>query len=68
MSAIWLVLPLAILFAAIAVAAFIWTVRSGQLDDLDTPAVRPLVDDADERPPSKRTPSPDTDHPGRHPG
>lgn len=47
MSAIWLVLPLAILFAAIAVAAFIWTVKSGQLDDLDTPAIRPLVDDTE---------------------
>lgn len=49
MSAIWLVLPLALLFAAIAVGAFIWTVKSGQLDDLDTPSIRPLVDDADER-------------------
>ncbi len=54
MSAIWIVLPLAILFAAIAVGAFIWTVKSGQLDDLDTPAVRPLVDDADEHSPADR--------------
>ncbi|MEL7485150.1 MAG: cbb3-type cytochrome oxidase assembly protein CcoS [Planctomycetota bacterium] len=48
MSAIWIVLPLALVFAGIAVGAFIWTVKSGQLDDLDTPAVRPLVDDAEE--------------------
>lgn len=29
-----------------AVAALIWSIRSGQLDDLDTPAMRLLVDDA----------------------
>lgn len=52
MSVMWLVLPLAIVFAAIAVGAFIWAVRSGQLDDLDTPAVRPLVDDLEGEPPA----------------
>ena len=32
--------------AAVAVAgAFLWAVRSGQFDDLDTPAVRILSDD-----------------------
>lgn len=61
MSAIWVVLPLALVFAAIAVAAFIWTVKSGQLDDLDTPAVRPLVDDAEE--PRPRAPKAE---PGDH--
>jgi cbb3-type cytochrome oxidase maturation protein len=29
-----------------AVAALIWSIRSGQLDDLDTPALRVLNDDA----------------------
>lgn len=29
-----------------AVAALIWSIRSGQLDDLDTPAMRVLNDDA----------------------
>ena len=63
MSAIWLVLPLALLFAAIAVGAFIWTVKSGQLDDLDTPSIRPLVDDADERT-AGTTARRDTEQPG----
>ncbi|MGP1272082.1 MAG: cbb3-type cytochrome oxidase assembly protein CcoS [Phycisphaerales bacterium] len=45
MTALWIVLPLALVLAAIGVWAFIWTVRSGQLDDLDTPSVRMLVDD-----------------------
>jgi cbb3-type cytochrome oxidase maturation protein len=45
MAALYIALPVALLLAAVGVAAFIWSVRSGQLDDLDTPAVRPLVDD-----------------------
>ena len=36
--------------AAVAVAAFIWVVRSGQLDDVDTPARRILFDDEPPRP------------------
>lgn len=45
MSVIYIVLPLALLFAAAAVAAFIWAARGGQFDDLDTPAIRVAVDD-----------------------
>jgi cbb3-type cytochrome oxidase maturation protein len=50
MSVIFIVLPLALVFAAIAVWGFIWAVRQGQLDDLDTPAHRMLLDDDDTRP------------------
>jgi len=45
MSVIYIVLPIALVIAAIAVAAFVWAARSGQFDDLDTPAVRMLNDD-----------------------
>jgi len=45
MTILYLVLPLALLFAASAVAAFVWTVRSGQLDDVETPPRRILFDD-----------------------
>lgn len=45
MIALYIVLPLALLIAGGAVAAFIWTVRSGQLDDVDTPPRRILFDD-----------------------
>ncbi|GAB1343585.1 cbb3-type cytochrome oxidase assembly protein CcoS [Gemmatimonas sp.] len=45
MSVIFLVLPLAILIVAAAVIAFVWSARSGQLDDLETPAVRMLRDE-----------------------
>jgi len=45
MIMLYLVLPLALLVASGAVAAFAWSVRTGQLDDLDTPPRRILVDD-----------------------
>jgi len=45
MSVLWIVIPIALLLAAVGVSAFIWTVRTGQLDDLETPATRILFDD-----------------------
>ena len=47
MSVIFIVLPLAIALAAIALSGFAWAVRGGQFDDLDTPAVRIIIDDDD---------------------
>jgi cbb3-type cytochrome oxidase maturation protein len=44
MSVIYLVLPLALLIVGGAVLAFVWSAKSGQYDDLDTPAVRMLHD------------------------
>jgi cbb3-type cytochrome oxidase maturation protein len=45
MSALYVVLPLALIIAGSAVLAFVWVVRSGQLDDVDTPPRRILFDD-----------------------
>lgn len=45
MSVLFVVLPLAILIVAGAVGAYVWSARSGQFDDLDTPAVRMLHDE-----------------------
>jgi cbb3-type cytochrome oxidase maturation protein len=42
---IFVLLPLALLIAAIAVGFFVWAARSGQFDDLETPAMRILFDD-----------------------
>jgi cbb3-type cytochrome oxidase maturation protein len=53
MTALYVVLPLALVVATAAVGAFIWTVRSGQLDDVDTPPRRILFDDE----PAQRNPS-----------
>jgi cbb3-type cytochrome oxidase maturation protein len=45
MTVLYVVLPLALVIAGAAVFAFIWVVRSGQLDDVDTPPRRILFDD-----------------------
>jgi cbb3-type cytochrome oxidase maturation protein len=45
MSVVFIVLPLALLVVGGAVWAFVWSARSGQMDDLETPAVRMLHDD-----------------------
>jgi cbb3-type cytochrome oxidase maturation protein len=50
METIFVLLPLALLIAAIAVGFFIWAARTGQFDDLDTPAVRMLFDDEEPQP------------------
>ena len=45
MSALFVVLPLALLLVSFGVVAFLWAARRGQFDDLDTPAIRVLHDD-----------------------
>lgn len=45
MSVLYLVLPLALVLAAAGVGAFLWAVRQGQYDDLDTPPYRAMFDD-----------------------
>jgi cbb3-type cytochrome oxidase maturation protein len=45
MSVLFIVLPIALVLAGAAVWGFVWMVRTGQCDDLDTPASRVLVDD-----------------------
>jgi cbb3-type cytochrome oxidase maturation protein len=49
MSVLFIVLPLALLIVGSAVAGFVWSVRTGQLDDLETPAVRVLHDEGASR-------------------
>ncbi len=45
MEIIYVLLPLSLLLALAGVGLYLWSVRNGQLDDLDTPAVRMLFDD-----------------------
>ncbi len=66
METIFILLPLALLIAGIMLALFIWAVRSGQFDDLETPAVRILLDDDPSgRPttPAATKPQPDNNQP-----
>ena len=44
MIVLYLVVPLALILAALALWAFVRSVRRGQFDDLDTPAMRMLFD------------------------
>jgi len=55
MSILYVLIPLALLLLGGAVWAFFWAVGDGQFDDLDTPAVRVIMDDDDkpgEEPPT----------------
>lgn len=45
MTVLYVLVPLALLIAASAVLAFLWAAKTGQLDDLETPALRILQDD-----------------------
>jgi cbb3-type cytochrome oxidase maturation protein len=47
MSVVYISLPVTLLMVVAGLIAFIWSARSGQLDDLTTPALRRLVDDDD---------------------
>lgn len=54
MEILFVLIPLSLILLGIAVWAFFWAVRSGQFDDLDSPAYRILLDD-DEEPPDDRS-------------
>lgn len=45
MSVVYVMLPVALLMAGAALAAFVWAARRGQFDDVDTPQHRMLFDD-----------------------
>ena len=45
MSILYLLVPLALVLAGAGVWGFLWAVRSGQFDDVETPAIRVLLED-----------------------
>ena len=47
MEILYLLIPLAVVLTGLAVWFFLWSVRSGQYDDLEGPAHRILMDDDD---------------------
>ena len=49
MSVLFVAIPIALIIATISVIAFVIQVRSGQFDDLETPAQRILFDDIEKR-------------------
>lgn len=52
MESFFLIVPIAILFCAAAIGAWLWATRSGQFDDLEREARRILEED----PPSSHAP------------
>ena len=56
MEILYLLVPLAVIFAGVIIWAFLWSIRSGQFDDLEGPAHRILMDE--DEPPRHRP-----DHP-----
>lgn len=55
MNILYLLIPLALLLLGVAVWVFFWAVGSGQFDDLDTPAMRIVMDD-DSKPDDESSP------------
>jgi cbb3-type cytochrome oxidase maturation protein len=58
MNIIFVLIPLGLALLVIAVAAFFWAVRSGQYDDLESPAWKILYDDDQAPPVSPAPPKP----------
>lgn len=57
MNILLALIPISLILLGIAVAAFIWAVKRGQFDDMDTPALDILRDDPnDPRVPDHRAP------------
>lgn len=60
MNVLFLLIPVSLVLLVLAVAVFFWAVRSGQFDDLETPAYRVLMD-TDEARQRERGQEPATD-------
>ncbi len=58
MSVIYLVLPLALLLGGLFLWAFLWAVRQGQFDDMQTPAIRLALEDREPAPTLERSNAP----------
>ncbi len=51
MSGMIYLIPVALFLGGLGLIAFLWSLRSGQFDDLDGAAERILYDEDDDRPP-----------------
>lgn len=48
MNILLVLIPVTLLVIVVAVAMFFWAVNHQQFDDLDSPAILPLLDDLDQ--------------------
>ena len=70
MEILYLLIPLSIVLVLIAVAAFVWAVKSNQFEDLEGPAFRIIMDDDNDPlipPPPGRRSQPDKHKPAKTP-
>lgn len=49
MNVLMILIPVALLLGGLSLAAFLWSLRSGQYDDLDGAAERILLDEPEDR-------------------
>lgn len=54
MESIYLLIPVSVILVFLIALAFLWSVRSGQFDDLEGPGFRVLMDD--DHPQEKKVP------------
>jgi cbb3-type cytochrome oxidase maturation protein len=45
MGILYVLIPLALVITAVAIGGYLWAAKSGQFDDLETPAHRVLFDE-----------------------
>lgn len=58
MNILYLLIPISLLILVIAVLAFRWAVKSRQFEDLESPAMIPLMDDPPEEQQAHQPPAP----------
>ena len=63
MDIVYVLLPLALLLGFIGLLAFMWTLKSGQYDDLDGAAWRAIMDDDQELNPNFKQAPKDENNP-----
>ncbi|MBD9372693.1 cbb3-type cytochrome oxidase assembly protein CcoS [Rhizobium sp. ARZ01] len=68
MSAIYYLIPVSLFLGTAALLMFLWSLRSGQYDDLDGAAERILYDEDVPAPPAKEIPADDASKNARHAG
>ncbi|MFZ5722917.1 MAG: cbb3-type cytochrome oxidase assembly protein CcoS [Pseudomonadota bacterium] len=49
MSALYFLIPMSLLLLGGAVAVFLWSLRRGQYEDLESPAHRVIIEDREEQ-------------------
>lgn len=63
MDSILFLIPVSIIFLTIAVITLVWNIKSGQFDDMETPAHKILFDDDEDLLPDDAKPQKNSEEP-----